>query len=202
VIRRLRGTAIDRSASAVVIDVQGVGYLVSVPRRASYALGEPVDIHVHTHVRDDAIQLFGFPDDAERELFDLLISVPGIGPVKALGILETAPSELVEHVKRKDHVRLSKLPGVGKKTAERLVLDLHDKVILLNFPGAAGEGTPSTRPGRNKTYDDLVSALVNLGFRPQQAEAAATRAIDGSPEGTTLEVLLRETLGQLTQRSG
>lgn len=201
-IRRLRGTAIDRSASALVVDVQGVGYLVSVPRRASYALGAPVDIHVHTHVRDDAIQLFGFADDAERELFDLLISVPGIGPVKALGILETPPAELVEHVKRKDHVRLSKLPGVGKKTAERLVLDLHDKVILLSFPGAPGEGTPSTRPGRNKLYDDLVSALVNLGFRPQQAEAAATRAIDASPEGATLELLLRETLGQLTQRSG
>ncbi|MFO0726936.1 MAG: Holliday junction branch migration protein RuvA [Myxococcota bacterium] len=201
-IRRLRGVAIERSANAVVVDVQGVGYLVAVPKRLHLALGATVDIHVHTHVRDDAIQLFGFLDDAERELFDLLISVPGIGPVKAIGILETPPAELVGHVRRKDLVRLSKLPGVGKKTAERLVLDLHDKVLALRFEGAPVEETPSTPPGRMRTRDDLVSALVNLGFRPHQAEAAATKAVNGSPEGTSLEVLLKETLGQLTQRSG
>lgn len=199
-IRRLRGEVIERTATSVTIDVNGVGYHVTVTKRASFPIGSKVDLHVHTHVREDALLLFGFTDPLEREIFDLLITVPTVGPVKAMGILETAPEEIVEHVRKKDLARLSKLPGVGKKTAERLVVDLADKIASLTPPGTAARSSDSQPPVPIGAREDLTSALVNLGFRPAAANDAAERAIERAGAQAGLEILLREALTQLTPR--
>lgn len=196
-IRRLRGEVIERTATAIVVDVHGVGYGVTVSKRASFATGSSIDIHIHTHVREDALTLFGFADALEREVFDLLISVPMIGPVKAMGILETAPEEIVERVRQKDLARLSKLPGVGKKTAERMIVDLHDKMSVLTSEKTSPSKRPTVALGAR---DDLTSALVNLGFKPNAAQEAAERAIERAGATAGLEVLLKEALTQLTAR--
>lgn len=198
-IGRLRGEVIERTATSIVVDVQGVGYVVTVPRRGAFPVGARVDVHVHTHVREDALDLFGFTSSLDREVFHLLIGVPGIGPVKAMGILETPPEELVGLVRAKDLARLSKLPGVGKKTAERLVLDLHEKMVALAALDAAVPSTPSRPPAQASLRDDLTSALSNLGFKPAQADAAAGKALERAPEAP-FDTLLRDALQQLTAR--
>jgi len=197
-IGRLRGEIIERSATHLVVDVQGVGYLVTVAKRGAFPVGDKIDLHVHTHVREDAIHLFGFTSALDREVFDLLITVPGIGPVKAMGILETSPEEVVTHVRSKDLARLSKLPGVGKKTAERLVLDLHEKMTALAVASAAIP-TGSTPPTRVALREDLVSGLVNLGFKPNMADNAAAKALERAPQGS-FDALLRDALAQLSGR--
>lgn len=198
-IGRLRGEVIERTAASIVVDVQGVGYVVTVPRRGAFPVGARVDVHVHTHVREDALDLFGFTSALDREVFHLLIGVPGIGPVKAMGILETPPEDLVSLVRGKDIARLSKLPGVGKKTAERLVLDLHEKMVALAAADASIVSTPSRPPMRASQRDDLASALLNLGFKPALAEAAADKALERAPEAP-FDTLLRDALQQLTSR--
>jgi Holliday junction DNA helicase RuvA len=201
-IRRLRGTVVERSTTALVVDVGGVGYGVSVTSRHYAALDAPIELVVYTQVRDDAIQLYGFPSAPERELFELLLVVPGIGPAKAMAILEADPRELVALVLKKDAVRLAKLPGIGKKTAERLVLDLADKVAAIGLDVGAAATTPSRRPApASTTREDLLSALQNLGFRPAQAEAAVDKVMERAPDGAAVDVLLREALQVLTQRA-
>lgn len=198
-IGRLRGEVIERTATSVVVDVHGVGYVVSVAQRGAFPLGSPVDLYVHTHVREDAIHLFGFSTALDREVFDLLLGVPGIGPVKAMGILETPPEEIVGLVHRKDLARLGKLPGVGKKTSERLVLDLHEKMSALALVVPELVSSPSTPPTQLSRREDLTSALVNLGFKPNQADAVAAKALDRAPEAS-FDALLRDALSQLTSR--
>ncbi len=198
-IGRLRGQIIERTATNVIVDVGGVGYLVTVAKRGAFPVGASVDLHVHTHVREDAIHLFGFGAALDREVFDLLIGVPGIGPVKAMGILETPPEDLVGLVRKKDLARLAKLPGVGKKTAERLVLDLHDKMVALALMTPEVLSSPSTPPTQVALREDLTSALVNLGFKPNQADGVAGKAIERAPHAP-FDVLLRDALAQLTTR--
>lgn len=193
-IGRLRGIVLDRTSSSLIVDVHDVGYLVSVSGQCRAGVGERVDLHIYTHVRDDAIQLYGFTDATERELFDLLITVPSVGPVKALGILATPADEIVRYVMEKSSAKLSKLPGVGKKTAERIVLDLYDKVAAIapRAPAPAGAlGVPGSA-----VLDDLVSALTNLGFRPAVAGEAARSAVDRLGDAADLETLLRDALLQ------
>ncbi|MBI4820940.1 MAG: Holliday junction branch migration protein RuvA [Deltaproteobacteria bacterium] len=192
-IRRLRGRIVDRTAGSIVLDVHGVGYLVTVPKSAQFELDAEVSLHIYTHVREDILALFGFIDPTGLTLFEYLITVPTIGPVKAMGILETPPAELIALVRAKDARRLATLPGVGKKTAERIVIDLFDKLEAL--------GTPSLRPlvpstGLPTLVLDLVSALTNLGFRPQVAEESARAAIEKLGKSAKLEDLLREALAQ------
>lgn len=196
-IRRLRGKVIDRTATTVVVDVHGVGYLVTVPKRAELVTGEEIDLYIFTAVREDAIQLFGFMSALELEVFEHLISVPTVGPVKAIGILETAPEEIITQVRQKDLSRLSKLPGVGKKTAERIVVDLADKLGQLATPASSPSRPPMKAGG---VREDLVSALTNLGFRPGLAEDAAARALERSGADADFELLLREALTTLTSR--
>jgi Holliday junction DNA helicase RuvA len=196
VIRRLRGTVIERALTAAVVDVHGVGYgLTVLARSAEMVPGAEVDLHVYTHVRDDAIQLFGFQGALDLQLFELLITVPTVGPVKAMAILETRPEDFVAQVRLKDLPRLAKLPGVGKKTAERIVVDLFDKLAQIEI-------SPSRRPALRAVgpREDLVSALINLGFRPGQAEEAADRAIERGGEKADLQQLLKEALTQLAPR--
>lgn len=196
-IGRLRGEILDRTQSLVVVDVNGVGYVVHVSRNASFRMGEQVDIFVHTHVREDAIHLFGFRDAMERQIFDLLISVPNIGPVKAMQILATPVQDLVALVAKRDAKALSKLPGVGKKTAERILVDLADK--LPDLGPAAGAHRPVSTTGSipisaSQTERDLYSALINLGFKDQVAAETARRTIKKLGEDAGLEALLVEAL--------
>jgi Holliday junction DNA helicase RuvA len=193
-IGRLRGQVIERTSTTLLVDVHDVGYLVNVSQQCTFTVGERVDLIIHTHVREDALQLFGFADPLEHEVFGLLIEVPNIGPTKAMSILAAPARDIVEHVVQRDPVKLAKLPGIGKKTAERMVVDLHDKMVSLR-PRASMGLTPSTPPTiRSAVVDDLVSALVNLGFRASIADEAAASATKRLGEGAGLQALLKDAL--------
>jgi holliday junction DNA helicase RuvA len=198
VIGRLRGRVLaDEATGAVVLDVQGVGYELSTPvgtlGRARDAGSGEVELWVHTHVREDALDLFGFANETDRRVFRLLLGVPNVGPKTALGVLSALSVEdLARAVERSDHVRLGKVPGIGKKTAERLVLELKEKLRGLEStsPVTSAE-TLGNEAGR------LLSALVNMGYRPGEAERAVSALgpkLDTEPLGN----LLREALANLT----
>jgi len=193
VIARLRGQIADRGADEIVVDVGGVGYQLFVSAQTMAALpanGSDVEMLVVTHVREDALQLFGFADATERALFQLLQSVSQIGPRLALAILSGLPTpELCDAIRRRDLVRLTSISGVGKKTAERLALELADKLALLPVE------RPATRPdgaAARGVGDQAASALVNLGFRPLEAERAVEAAIAAGL--TSFEEVVREAL--------
>ncbi len=190
-IAQLTGALALKSPEQLIIDVNGVGYLVSVSLNAFYKLpeaGERVQLLVHTHVREDALQLYGFLDRAEKELFLLLTSVSGIGPRLAMNILSGTPTrDLLDALDAGDLARLVAIPGVGKKTAERLVVELRDKIKNLR-------GMPATEPGRAATgiEAEAVSALVNLGYKRNEAENAVKKACAAG--ATDLEAIIRTAL--------
>ena len=192
-IARLRGTVLEKHPTRVVVDVGGVGYDVQVPLSSFSSIGEPgttATLRVHTHVREDAIQLFGFGSALELTLFERLIGVSGIGPKLALAVLSgSSPTELVQAVTGNDLGRLTAIPGVGKKTAERIVLELKDKLAAL---GTVDSGAPSG------PREDLVSALVNLGYHRPAAEKAVDRALAGE-SGGNFEDALRSALRTLVR---
>ena len=210
-IGRLKGTvAFESGDGTVVIDVQGVGYEVLCPLgtlgRAPRDADDRVTLLIQTNVREDAITLFGFADERERGAFRLLTSVAGVGPRIAVAILGVLPvPELASAVARADHKRLQGVPGVGKKLAERLALELKDKLAGGGFTGptqANGTAVPSATAGAfvapppsAGTLAQLVGVLVNLGFKPPEAERAA--ATLRGREGEPLEVLTREALRAL-----
>ena len=196
-IAHLRGRLLRKGTQEAVIDVQGVGYKVSIPLSTFYKLGEPgaeVSLLVHTHVREDALALFGFLTEEEQILFERLLSVSGVGPKVALGILSgiEAP-ELAAALRGSDVARLTRIPGVGKKTAERLVLELKDKMPP---PGPAAAPKPTAG---SASRDDLVSALVHLGYSRPEAERAVDRALQDGREAR-FEDLLRRSLQVLSGR--
>ena len=201
-IAYLRGTVLDKSADAVVVDVHGVGYRVAVSNTTMAtlpAIGAPTQLRIHTHVREDALALFGFATQEEEELFHHLTAVSGVGPRLGLNILSgMAPSELAHAIAHNELARLTKISGVGKKTAERLVVELADKLksstLLLKHVGPA----PISRSRTGA--DELVSALVNLGYRPVEAERAASAA-RGAHEGADLETQLRAALQMILSRA-
>lgn len=194
-IAHLTGRVLAKSPERVVLDVGGVGYELHVPVSTYYELdklddGAVASLHVHTHLREDALSLFGFWTETERRLFERLIGVSGIGPRLARVILSgMAPADLVNAIAGGDLVRLSGIPGVGKKTAERMVLELRDKVRELGEPEA-----PAAGPGD----DDLVSALVNLGYRRPLAERAVVEARRAEPAADFSD-LLRASLKRLSR---
>ncbi|HEX3776270.1 MAG TPA: Holliday junction branch migration protein RuvA [Polyangiaceae bacterium] len=199
-IGRLRGHVLaDEATGAVVLDVQGVGYELATPvgtlGRARETGNAEVELWVHTHVREDALDLFGFANETERRVFRLLLAVPNVGPKTALGLLSAlSVEELARAVERSDHARLGKVPGIGKKTAERLVLELKEKLRGLESAAAApsaeslGDGNEAAR---------LLSALVNMGYRPSEAERAVS-ALGPKLETEPLGDLLRQALAKLT----
>jgi Holliday junction DNA helicase RuvA len=199
VIAHLRGRVLSKEPQEVVVDVGGVGYRVTIPVSTFYRLGDEgseVSLLTHTHVREDALALFGFVTAGEQDLFEKLISVAGVGPKLAINVLSgiEAP-DLMAALKASDVARLTRIPGVGKKTAERLVLELKDKMpVLLPAPEAAATAEPPTSP-----REDLVSALVHLGYSRPEAERGVERALkeDG---GGRFEDLLRRTLRILSGR--
>jgi len=192
VIARLKGTLVEKSPNRLVIDVGGVGYDVLVPLSTFYGIGEPgsgVALRVHTHVREDLIALYGFGTPLEQDLFERLIAINGIGPKLALAVLSGIdPGELVRAVRSQDVARLTKIPGVGKKTAERIGLELKDRLPAAIQPAAAA----ASQPG-DQLRDDLLSALTNLGYQRQAAEKAIDPALKNSPDGS-FEELLRDVL--------
>lgn len=197
-IGHLRGSILRKSPQEVLLDVAGVGYRVLIPVSTFYRLaddGGVASLRVHTHVREDALQLFGFATETEELLFTRLIGVSGVGPKVALSILSgiEAP-ELVDALRRGDVPRLVRIPGVGKKTAERLVLELKDKMPAGLAPETAAAAAPAA-----SLLDDLVSALANLGYPRPEAQRGVERALKDDPQGR-FEDLLRRSLRVLSGR--
>lgn len=197
-IAHLHGRVLRKSAQEVVVDVGGVGYRVLIPVSTFYKLpdeGAELGLRIHTHVREDALQLYGFATETEELLFSRLIDVSGVGPKLALSVLSgiEAP-ELVDALRRSDIARLVRVPGIGRKTAERLALELKDKMP------AVLEAEAAPRPAApHGPKDDLVSALVHLGYSAAEAEKGVLRAIKDEPEGR-FEDLLRRSLRALSGR--
>jgi Holliday junction DNA helicase RuvA len=196
-IAHLSGTLIEKHVQRLVVDVGGVGYDVHVPLSTFYVLGEPgsrVELRVHTHVREDAIQLFGFAAALEQTLFERLIAVSGIGPKVALSVLSgIEPADLVRAIRQSDLARLTSIPGVGKKTAERIVIELRDRLP----PGVAIEPAATSAAG-DDVRSDLLSALANLGYQRATAEKAVDRVLVNEP-GRPFEASLRAVLKDLAR---
>ena len=197
-IAQLRGRLLRKAPQEAVVDVGGVGYRVTIPLSTFYRVGEPgaeVTLLTHTHVREDALALFGFLTAMEQELFERLIAVSGVGPKVAISILSgiEAP-ELAAALRSSDIARLTRIPGVGKKTAERLVVELKDKMQDLPAAEAAVPASPSA------ATDDLVSALLHLGYSRPEAERGVERALRDHAGGR-FEDLLRAALQAVSRRS-
>jgi Holliday junction DNA helicase RuvA len=194
-IAHLRGTLLEKHPNLVIVDTGGVGYEVMIPVSTYSSLpetGTEVRLHIHTHVREDALQLFGFISGADKALFEKLITVSGIGPklaVTALGGL-TAP-DLAQAIREGSVEQLVRIPGVGKKTAERMVLELRDKLDLI--PGIARAAAASAKSAFNATEEDVISALANFGLARPAAEAAVTKAKSAS-EANDFDGLFRRAL--------
>ncbi len=195
-IAHLSGALLDKQVQRLVIDVGGVGYEVFVPLSTFYSLGDAgsrVALRIHTHVRDSAIQLFGFATPLEIALFERLIAVSGIGPKVALAVLSgIEPSDLVHAVRQADLGRLTRIPGVGRKTAERLVVELKDR--LPDVPVDAGTGASAT-PAAD-VREDVLSALANLGYQRGAAETAVSKVLRAHEE-RDFEAVLRLVLKAL-----
>jgi Holliday junction DNA helicase RuvA len=198
VIAHLRGRIFEKQPNRIVVDAGGVGYDVFVPLSTFYGLGEAgseIALRIHTHVREDALSLYGFATRLEQELFERLIGIGGIGPKLALAILSgIEPPDLIQAIEAADLARLTAIPGVGRKTAERLVLELKDR--LPRPPVAA----PAARAGQvgSAVRDDVLSALMNLGYHRPLAEKAVDAAVKATPDGD-FERTLRQALRELAR---
>ncbi|MEK6335235.1 MAG: Holliday junction branch migration protein RuvA [Acidobacteriota bacterium] len=206
-IAYLSGTLLSKQATSAIVDVGGVGYDVAIPLSTFYELGDPgspVQLRIYTHVSQDAIRLYGFRTARERELFLQLISVNGVGPGLAIKLLSGMNAdEMIASIRTNNLVRLVAIPGVGRKTAERLVVDLRDKIAALSSPGLEEEfAAKAAAAGGAVTEDsirnDAMSALANLGYQKAPAEKAVKTAIDEGGE-LSVEVILRRSLRSLAK---
>ena len=192
-IAHLSGTLLEKHVQRLIVDVGGVGYDVQVPLSTFYAVGEPgarVTLRIHTHVREDALQLFGFGSALELQIFERLLAVNGIGPKLALAVLSgIEPDALIRAVRQSDVGRLTTIPGVGKKTAERLIIELRDRLPKMDL------AEPSEAPG-DSVRGDVLSALLNLGYQRSGAEKAIDKVLRRD-DGRDFEPLLREVLKEL-----
>lgn len=198
-IALLTGRLAFKAPTYLTLDVQGVGYEIFIPLSTYYSLPNPnetLSLSIHTHVREDAIHLFGFMTQEEKDAFLLLTTVSGIGPKTALGILSALPvSDLVSAIQAADIDKLEAVPGIGKKSAGRIVLELKDKLIKLH-PGLAGS---TGSHGQDRMFDDALSALVNLGYRAQAAKDALQRVKKTMLGTGTLQDFIREALKDLAR---
>jgi len=195
-ISHLSGPLLSKTTQSVIIDACGVGYEVLVPLSTFYAIpevGERVSLHIYTHVREDALLLFGFHTRLEKDIFLMLISVAGIGPKLAVNVLSgIGPEELLKAIAQGDAVRLRSIPGVGKKIAERIALELRDRAQkAVGEEPALGPAPPVADNAR--VLEDALSALINLGYAARPAKEAVERARSTLNE-VTLEALIREAL--------
>jgi len=201
-IAHLRGRLLSKTPNRVIIEAGGVGYDVSIPVSTFYELGEigaETSLYVYTYVREDAFSLFGFRTDREKSLFEKLLSVAGVGPKLAITILSGLEIEdLISAVRKADVERLICVPGVGRKTAERLILELREKLAKFAVEEQERKPVPTTAvPGT--VEDDVLSALMNLGYARPQGEAALREARSASPNGE-FEDWLRGSLRLLARR--
>ena len=200
-IASLTGRLAFKAPTHLILDVHGVGYEVLIPLSTYYGLpnlSESTSLSVHTHVREDAIQLFGFLTSQEKDAFVLLTSVSGIGPKLALSILSALPvPALVSAIQSGDVEKLTTIPGIGTKSAGRLVLELKDKVEKLH-PGLAS-ASEVPRQAHDAIFDDALSALVNLGYRPQDAKDALKQVKKSNSESIVLQDMIRESLKELAR---
>ncbi|HXZ32556.1 MAG TPA: Holliday junction branch migration protein RuvA [Terriglobales bacterium] len=191
-IAHLRGRLIAKHPNQAVVETAGVGYdvTISVPTFSDLpAVGTDVALHIHTHVRDDSIALYGFLRPAEKQLFEKLISVSGIGPKLAITVLSgMAADEMVAAIRGGDIARLTHIPGVGRKTAERMVLELRDRLPV------AIAGETAAAPAMSVVEEDVLSALMNLGYQRAAAEKALSTAAKGP-----FETMFRHALGVLSR---
>ena len=194
----LRGRILEKQPNRVLVDVNGVGYEVFVPLSTFYDLGDQggeIALRIHTHVREDALQLFGFLTLLERQMFERLIAISGIGPKLAIAVLSGLETrDLVTAVQRADVARLTTIPGVGKKTAERIVLELKDRLAQIVVP-IASDAKPAASE-IDRVRGDLLSALQNLGYHRPDAERAADAVLRDAPD-RTLEAALKDALRRL-----
>lgn len=201
-IAQLTGRIEAMADGTCIVDVNGVGYLVHASSRTLAALPQPpapAKVLVETHVREDAILLYGFADSAERDWFRLLTTVQGVGGKVALSLLSAlSPRDLVAAIAAADKTSLTRAAGVGARLAVRLVTELRDKVGAM--PSSGGIGMPAITAPVGGVQDDAVSALVNLGYRRPEAQAATARAADRLGDGVTLDALIREALREIAQR--
>ncbi len=194
-IASLKGIVQSKRPERLVVDVSGIGYHVHIPLRVLGDIpepGNPVFLHTYTHVREDALQLFGFLSDEERSVFTTLLGVSGVGPKLGLAILSGMPvQKFAEAVHHEDVSMLSTIPGLGKKTAARLVLELKGKL-----PSLEDDGTHA--PHKQSTSEDAISALVNLGYKKPLSERAVAKASQNGSE--QIEDIIREALNYLTEK--
>jgi len=191
----LKGTLIDKKPNSVLMDVNGVGYLVNIPVSTFYDLpeeGSPLALFIYTHVREDVLALYGFRTTREKVLFEKLIGVSGIGPKMAIAFLSgMTADELIPAIQRQDILKLTTIPGVGRKTAERVALELREQIpALLSEAAQAAETKPM--------QEDLISALVNLGYHRSQAERAVKKVLEDAKPDSTFETLLKNSLQMIS----
>ena len=200
-IASLTGRLASKHPGGVVIDVQGVGYDVLIPLSTYYRLPEPnqsVTLAIHTHVREDAIQLFGFSTQREKDAFLMLLGVSGIGPKLALSVISSlSVDDLAAAIRNDDHKTLASVPGIGKKSAGRLALELKDKVEKLGV--AADHRTARAAEPSNKLVDDALSALVNLGYKAGDVKDVVKQVLAGRNGDTPLPDLIRAALKELAK---
>src|SRR5438093_12835429 len=197
-IAHLSGKLLSKQPNQVVVDIPGVGYLVSIPLSTFYEIGDTgtaVQLLIHTHVREDTIALFGFQTAKEKHLFEQLTSISGIGPKLGITILSgMSVDELVPAIRQGNLARLTLIPGVGKITAERMVVELRDKLSKVE---AAAEDTLSPVGPVSQAQEDVISALVNLGYPKALAERAIQKVVSGSGTSQPFEALLKSSLQEL-----
>lgn len=206
-IAHLTGTLLAKQATNVIIDVGGVGYEVTIPLSTFYDMeeaGSQIALRIYTHVREDTLQLYGFRTARERELFLRLISVSGIGPKLGITMLSgMSADEIISAIRTNNLARLTSIPGVGKKTAERLVIELRDKITTLSSPALEEDlskpgATGSTQASEDAIREDTLSALLNFGYQKAAAEKAVTSAMAEGGD-VTVELLLRRSLRLLSK---
>lgn len=204
-IAHLSGTLLSKQATSVILDVSGVGYEVSIPLSTFYELEDPgsnVQLRIYTHVREDALQLYGFKTTRERELFLRLISVSGIGPKLGITLLSgMSADEMIASIRTNNLAKLTLIPGVGRKTAERLVMELRDKVTSLSVEVEEELGAKpdaAAAPTEDSMRADALSALLNLGYQRNAAEKAVTAAMSESAD-VSVESILRASLRKLAK---
>jgi Holliday junction DNA helicase RuvA len=205
-IAHLSGTLFSKQATSVIVDVGGVGYEVTIPLSTFYDLedtGKPVQLRIYTHVREDTLQLYGFKTIRERELFLKIISVSGIGPKLGITLLSgMSADELIAAIRTNDLARLTLIPGIGRKTAERLVIELREKVAALTSAqleeALAMKAAATGEVRQDNVRADALSALLNLGYQRVSAEKALDNAVAEGGE-LTVETVLRRVLRKLAR---
>lgn len=199
-IGHLRGTVLEKHPNEVIVEAAGVGYEVQIPISTYTTLpaeGAPVSLRIHTHVREDALVLFGFATSEEKAVFEKLIAVSGIGPKLGITVLSGLPTpDLVAAIRMGDVARLVKIPGVGKKTAERMILELKDKLMVIG-PGSNVTATDTAGVGFSALERDVISALQNLGCSQAAAEAAVRKVNEKGHPMSEFEPFFRAAMAQV-----